>query len=49
MRIKYGNQDETIIDFIKRVIEERDAVLHDINRKVRLDFIFEASFNSLLY
>jgi hypothetical protein len=40
MVVKYGSQDESIIDFIKQVIEERDAVLHEINRKVRLDFTF---------
>lgn len=40
MEIKYIAQDESIIDFIKQAIEERDAVLHEINRKVRLNFIF---------
>ena len=42
MYIEYGRQDGSIIDFIKQVIEERDAILHDINRKVRRDFIFGA-------
>lgn len=40
MEIKYSTQDESIIDFIKQAIEEKDAVLHEINRKVRLNFIF---------
>ncbi|KFZ25238.1 hypothetical protein V502_00289 [Pseudogymnoascus sp. VKM F-4520 (FW-2644)] len=34
MEIKYSTQDESIIDFIKQAIEEKDAVLHEINRKI---------------
>lgn len=40
MEIKCGTQDESVIDFIKQAIEEKDAVLHEINRKVRPNFIF---------
>ena len=40
MEIKCSTQDESIINFLKQAIEEKDAVLHEINRKVRLNFIF---------
>ncbi|OBT75128.1 hypothetical protein VF21_05475 [Pseudogymnoascus sp. 05NY08] len=34
MEIKCSTQDESVIDFIKQAIEEKDAVLHEINRKI---------------